>query len=103
MPGGRDNSANRGNNFKKNWRGGGNNKFAKHYQQARKNMETHALNGGERKFNSYSTVVPTALAGNQDKAYVILAKLKSLNPLNQYYLDNFMKLKKDADFKNLRN
>ena len=29
--------------------------------------------------------------------------LKASNPLNQYYVDQFIKLKKDADFKNLRN
>ena len=29
--------------------------------------------------------------------------LKAANPLNQYYLDLFIKLKKDTDLKNLRN
>ena len=29
--------------------------------------------------------------------------LKAANPLNQYYVEQFIKLKKDADFKNLRN
>ena len=32
-----------------------------------------------------------------------LKKMKANNPLNQYYVEQFIKLKNDSDFKNIRN
>jgi hypothetical protein len=34
---------------------------------------------------------------------VALGSLRPLNPLNDYYFQAFMKLKRDADLKNMRN
>ena len=36
-------------------------------------------------------------------ANININTLKAANPLNQYYADLFVKLKKDTDLKNLRN
>ena len=42
-------------------------------------------------------------ARTQDLRVTNINTLKAVNPLNQYYIEQFIKLKKDADFKNLRN